>query len=115
MERELLKDEVGDIIHNRDGTTQSNMIGALTSMILEHWCGSETEIANKHEVILINFKCNKMSQFEDFHQDWMQRIYEVKDSKNLLWTQVYLAAFPSTFVDYIRLQEIFQLPFESYT
>lgn len=61
MEKELLKDEAGDIIHNIDGTPQNNMIGALTSMILEHWCSSETEIANKHEIILMNLKCNKMS------------------------------------------------------
>ena len=84
-------------------------------MILEHWCGSETEIADKNEVILMNLKCHKMSQYEDFHRDWMQRIYEVKDSKNLLWKQVYLIALPSRFVDYIILQEVFQLPFESYT
>lgn len=45
----------------------------------------------------------------------MQRIYEVKDSKNLLWKQVYLVVVPSKFVDYIRMQEVFQLPFESYT
>jgi hypothetical protein len=103
------------VIHNPDGTVISNMIGALTSMILEHWCGSETEIADKNEVILMNLKCHKMSQYDDFHRDWMQRIYEVKDSKNLLWKQVYLAALPSKFVDYIRMQEVFQLPFESYT
>lgn len=40
-------------------------------MILEHWCGSEIEITNKNEVILMNMKCHKMSQFEDFHKDWM--------------------------------------------
>ena len=45
----------------------------------------------------------------------MQRIYEVKDSKNLLWKQVYLAALPSRFLDYIKFQEMFQLPFESFT
>lgn len=56
-----------------------------------------------------------MSQYEDFHRDWMQKIYEVKDSKNLLWKWVYLVALPSRFVDYIRLQEVFQFPFESYT
>jgi len=61
------------------------MIGALTSMIVEHWCRSEAEMADKHEVILMNLRCNKMSQFEDFHRDWMQHIYEVKDSKNLIW------------------------------
>ena len=84
-------------------------------MILEHWCGSEEELDDKYEVILMNLKCNKMSQFEDFHRDSVQRICEVKDSKNLLWKQVYLAALPSRFVDYIKLQEVFQLPFKSYT
>jgi len=85
MEAEVLKDEKGDVIHNPDGTVISNMIGALTSMILEHWCGSETEIADKNEVILMNLKCHKMSQYDDFHRDWMQRKFEVKDSNNLLW------------------------------
>lgn len=42
MEEEVLKDEKGDVIHNSDGSVIINMIGALTSMILEHWCGSET-------------------------------------------------------------------------
>jgi len=114
MENELLKDERGDIIHNDDGTPQSNMIGALTSMIQEHWCGSDTEIADNHEIILMNLKWNKLSQYEDFHRDWMQHIYEVKSSKNILWKQVYLAALPSRFVDLLRLQDAFQLPFESY-
>ena len=59
MEVEVLKDENGDVIHNPDGSTIINMIGALTSMILEHWCGSETEIADKNEVILMNLKCQK--------------------------------------------------------
>lgn len=63
----------------------------------------------------MNLKCQKISQFEDFHRECMQRIYEVKDYKNILWKQVYLVALPSRFVDYIKLQEIFQLPFESYT
>ena len=57
----------------------------------------------------------KMSQYEDFHRDWMQRIYLVKDTKNILWKQVYLVAFPSKLVDIIKLQEPFQLPFEVYT
>lgn len=96
MEKELLKDEAGDIIHNIDCTPQINMIGALTSMILEHWYDSGTKIADKHEIILMNLKCNNMSQYEYFHRDWMQHIYEVKESKNLLWKQVYLAALPST-------------------
>lgn len=61
MEAEVLKDETGDVNHNPDGTTISNMIGALTSMILEHWCRSETEIQDKNEVILMNLKCHKMS------------------------------------------------------
>ena len=54
MENEVLKDEVGDIIHNYDGAPQSNMIRALTSFILEHWFGGEIELANKHEIILMN-------------------------------------------------------------
>lgn len=69
MENEILKDEAGDIIHNSDGAPQRNMIGALTSFILEHWCGGELELANKHEIILMNIKCNKMSHYEDFHRD----------------------------------------------
>ena len=36
MEEQLLKDEKGNIIHNSDGIVQNNMIGALTSMIVEH-------------------------------------------------------------------------------
>ena len=88
MENEILKDEGGNIIHNTEGDPQSNMIGALTSFILEHWCGGEIELANKHEMILMNIKCSKMSQYEDFHRDWIQRIYEVKGSKNILWKQV---------------------------
>ena len=115
MENEILKYEGGDIIHNLDGSPQSNMIGALTSLILEHWCGGEIELENKHEMILMNLKCYKMSQYEDFHRDWVQRIYEVKDSKNLLWKKVYLAALPSKFVYYLRQQEAFQFPFESFT
>ena len=115
MENEILKDEGGDIIHNLDGSPQSNMIGALTSFILEDWCGGEIELANKHEIILMNIKCNKMSQCEDFHRDWIQCIYEVKYSKNILWKQVFLVALPSTFVDYLRLQDVFQMKFESFT
>ena len=56
-----------------------------------------------------------MSHYEDFHRDWIQRIYEVKYSKNLLWKQIYLATLPSKFVDYLRQQDAFQLPFESFT
>lgn len=69
MEAEVLKDEKGDVIHNSDGLVISNMIRALTSMILEHWCGSEIEIADKNEVILMNLKCHKMPQYEDFQRD----------------------------------------------
>jgi hypothetical protein len=38
------------------------MIGALTTLILEHWCGTEEELADKHELILMNIKCRKMSE-----------------------------------------------------
>jgi len=56
MEEQLLKDKQGNIIHNTDGTVQNNMIGSLTSMIVEHWHGSEAEMDDKHEVILMNLK-----------------------------------------------------------
>ena len=71
MEEQLRKDEQGNIVHNSDGTIQNNVIGALTSMIVEHWCGSDVEIVDKHEIILMKLKCNKISQYEDFHWDWM--------------------------------------------
>ena len=115
MEEEVLKDENGDIMFHPDGTPINNMIGVVIAMIFEHWCGTETIASDKNEIILMNLKCMKMSQYEDFHRDWMQRIFLVKDPKNLLWKQVYLAALPSKLVDFIKLQEFFQLPFETYT
>lgn len=36
------------LFYHENGQPQSNMIGALTTMILEHWCGTEKEIADKH-------------------------------------------------------------------
>jgi len=66
-------------------------------------------------MILINLKCKKMCQYEYFHRDWAQRIYEVRGSQNDLWKQVYLAALPSKFVEYIQQQEVFQTSFENYT
>ena len=39
MEKEVVKDEQGDIMFNPDGTSQCNMIGALTTLIYEHFCG----------------------------------------------------------------------------
>jgi hypothetical protein len=74
----------------------------LLLLILEHWCGTENEIADKHEIVLMNMKCRKMSEYEQFHKEWTQRIFEVKESKNLLWKQVYLAALPSKFVEYLK-------------
>jgi hypothetical protein len=60
-------------------------------------------------------KCRKMSEYEQFHKEWTQRIFEVKDSKNLLWKQVYMAALPSKFVEYLKMEETFPLPYETYT
>jgi len=56
-----------------------------------------------------------MSEYEEFHKDWTQRIFEVQDSQNLLWKQVYLAAIPSKFVEYLKMQEVFKPPYEMYT
>ena len=61
------------------------MIGALATMILEHWCGTKNEISDKHALILMISKCKSMTHYDDFHREWMQHIYEVADSKNLLW------------------------------
>ena len=36
IEAKVLKYEKGDVIHNLNGIVISNMIGELTSMILEH-------------------------------------------------------------------------------
>jgi len=44
MAEEKFKDVVGDIVYNEDGNPQNNMIDALTSFILEHWCGAKTKI-----------------------------------------------------------------------
>jgi hypothetical protein len=41
MESEILRDEHGDIVYHTNGSPQNNMIGALTTAILEHWCGTE--------------------------------------------------------------------------
>jgi hypothetical protein len=115
MEAENLKDEQGDIVYHSDGTAMNNMIGALTTLILEHWCGTETEIAGKHELVLMNMKCRKMSEYEQFHKEWTQRIFEVKDSKNILWKQIYLASLPSKFIEYLKMEDNFKLPYETYT
>jgi hypothetical protein len=115
MEEKILRDEQGDVVYHIDGTPHNNMIGALTTTILEHWCGTEAELVDKHELILMNMKCSKMSEYEEFHKDWTQRIFEVQASENLLWKQVYLAAIPSKFVEYLKMQEVFKLPYETYT
>lgn len=104
MAEEIVKDEAGDVVHDENGDPQNNMIIALTSFILEHCCGAKSYISYKHSLILMNFKCKKMSQYEDFDRDWIQILYEVKDSKNLLWKQVYLEAFPSKCVYYLKIQ-----------
>jgi hypothetical protein len=39
MEKEQVKDENNDIVFKEDGQAENNMIGALTTFILEHWCG----------------------------------------------------------------------------
>jgi hypothetical protein len=36
MEEEVLRDEQGDVVYHLNGTPQNNMIGALTTLILEH-------------------------------------------------------------------------------
>ena len=69
MIEELVKDEVGDVVHKFEGKPHNNMIGALTSMILKHWCGLKTEILKKNAMVLMNLKCNKMSRHEYFHRD----------------------------------------------
>jgi hypothetical protein len=115
MEAKMLKDEQGDIVYHSDGNPMNNMIGALTTLILEHWCGTEAEISDKHEIVLMNMKCRRMSEYEQFHKEWTQRIFEVKDNKNLLWKQVYMAALPSKFVEYLKIEETFPLPYETYT
>ena len=56
MVEEFVKDEQGDNVLHEDGSAQRKMIGALTSMILEHWFGSETEILDKNSHILMNLK-----------------------------------------------------------
>jgi hypothetical protein len=82
----------------------NNMIGALTTLILEHWCGTEAKNSDKHEIVLMNMKCRKMSEFEQFHKECTQRSFEVKDRKNLLWKQVYMVALPSKFVEYLKME-----------
>lgn len=56
MAEEIVKNGAGDVLHKEDGNPQSNMIGALTSIILKHWCGAESEISDKHSLILMNLK-----------------------------------------------------------
>lgn len=114
MEKEVVKDENGDVEFHSDGTPINNMIGALTPLIQEHFCGSWPTVSDKHELVLMNLKCRNINQYEDFHKDWMQRIFLVKDPKNLLWKQIYLAALPSKLVDILKLQDAFQLPLEVY-
>ena len=84
MEREVLKDENGDVMFNLDGTSINNMIGALTTMIQEHFCGVDVTLSDKHEMVLMNLKCRNINQYEDFHRDWIQRIFLVKVPKNVL-------------------------------
>lgn len=63
---------------------QNNMMGALTSMIMEHWYGVENEVSNNDSIVLMNLKCKNTSQYQDFRRDWVQRIYEANDCKKLL-------------------------------
>ena len=97
-----------------DGTTMNNMVGALTTLIQEHFCGAEFAVTDKNELILMNLKCNNINQYEDFHRDWIARIFLVKDPKNILWKQVYLAALPSKLVDILEMQDALPMPLEAY-
>jgi hypothetical protein len=72
MEAEVLRDEQGDVVYHLNGTPQNNMIGALTTLILKHWCGTEKELADKHKMILMNVKCRKMSEYEEFHKEYLK-------------------------------------------
>lgn len=56
MEKEESKDEVGDIVLKEYGFSHNNMVGALTTHILECWCRTEEEIVDKHSIILMNMK-----------------------------------------------------------
>ena len=56
-----------------------------------------------------------MIHYDDFHREWMQCIYEVAYTKNMLWKQVFLAVLPSKYVDYFKTQGIFQMPYKTYT
>jgi len=72
-------------------------------------------MADKHALIMMNMKCKTMSQYDDFHREWTQRIYEVKYSKNILWKHVYLAAIPNKYVEYLKAQDVFKKPYELHT
>jgi hypothetical protein len=56
-----------------------------------------------------------MSQYDDFHREWTQIIYEIKDSKNIMWKQAPLVAIPSKFVEYLKAQDAFKQPYELHT
>ena len=84
MEAEVVKDENGDVEFHPDGRRINNMIGALTALIQQNFCGDEPNISDQKELILMNLKCRNINQFEYFHRDWIQRIFLVKDPKNLL-------------------------------
>lgn len=99
MEKETLEDENGNIIFIEDRFAQNNMIGALTTMILEHWWGIEQKIANKHSIIMMNMKYERMLHCDEFHKEWLQRIYKIKDNTNALWKHIYLVALPIKFVE----------------
>lgn len=84
MEAEVLKDENGDVRFHEDGKAMNNIIGALTALIQQTFCGDDPKISDQNEMILMNLKCRNINQYEDFHRDWMQRIFMVKDPKNIL-------------------------------
>jgi len=84
------------------------MIGSLTTLIIEHWYGTKKEIYDKHALILMNPKCKKMSHYVEFQKKCTQIIYEVKDSKNLIWNHVYMFVIPSKFVEYLKTSDVFK-------
>ena len=67
MEAEVLKDENGDVKFHEDGTSMNNMIGALTTLIQQTFCGDDPNISDQNEMILMNLKCRNINQYEDLH------------------------------------------------
>ena len=95
-------DEDEDPLLDDNNELQQDAVASLIQTISIHFLGDPTHIKNRNTELLSNLRCRKLSDFQNYKNNFLSRVMTRDDSCQPFWKEKFLAGLPTLLGEKVR-------------